>query len=145
MANVYNNAKELFLNSNTLDLDDGGATYTVLLLQSSESYDPDDVYVADLANEISVSGYSRQTLSGRVVAQDDTNDRADFSGNNVTFTALVAGQTIGAAVIFKFVTNDSDSLLVCYHDLTNTATDGSNVQVRWDSGGSSGDIIRLTE
>lgn len=143
MANVYNNAKTLFMNSNTLDLDAGGDTYRVLLLKSSETYDPDDVYVSDLANEI--TGTTRQDLGGRVVAQDDTNDRADFSGNNVTFPTVPATQTIGSAVIYKFVTNDSDSILVAYFDLDDTAADGSNVQVRWDSGASSGDLIRLTE
>lgn len=144
MANVYNNAKTLFFGSNTLDLDAGGDTYKVLLLKSSESYDPDDEFVSELANEVSGGGYARQTFAGRVVTQDDTDDRAEASGNNSVFPTVATGQTIGAAVIFKDLGGaDSANILVSFHNLTNTPATGENVTVKWDGGSSSGDFLRV--
>lgn len=146
MANVYNNAKEQFLSGNTLDLDDGAATYKVLLLKSGVAIDYTDVFVADLTpgtNEISVAGYARQTLTGRTVTQDDVNHRGDAAATKVTFSSLASGQTIGAAVIFKDLGADASSLLVSYYDLTDTATNGGDFTILWDSGDPSGDFLRL--
>ena len=150
MANIYNEAKQQFLKGD-MDLDAGGQTYRVLLLRAdgvTPTYDADHVYVSDVLGhaqntEVSVSGYSRQDLGSRAVTQNDTDDRAEAEAQKSTFTSLAAGQTIGAAVIYKFGTGDSDSPVVGFFDAADLPTNGSNVEVRWNSVDGVGDFCYL--
>lgn len=113
------------------------ATIGVLLMKSSYVQNPDSNFVADIsADEISVSGYSRQTLGTKAVTQDDTNNRAVYSGADVTFSALAAGQTIGSAVIYRNTGSDATSELIAYCELSSaTATNGSDVIIDWPATG----------
>lgn len=101
---------------------DGAGTLKALLMRSTGSYvfNPDHDFVADLASngmvEISVPSYSRQTLGGRVVNLDDTLDRAWRDANDISFGTLEAGQNVSAILIYEHVTNDADSIPVCYYD-----------------------------
>jgi hypothetical protein len=116
----YNNAKENLCNG-TIDWDDGTATVTMLLLDDAGTYtfNADHNVVNDLtpgSNESSGTGYARKTISGRSVAQDDTNDRAQC---DATDPAVFSGADFGdvqAAVVFWEVTTDADHILICYLD-----------------------------
>ena len=104
-------------------------TYKVLLLKGS-GYTPnkDHDFVSDLtvaSNEVAGSGYSRQTLASKTRTIDDTNDRITYDAADPAFGSIVAGETVSAMVMFRFVTNDSDSILIGYFDLTDTPTDGN--------------------
>lgn len=114
-------------------------TYKWLLLKSTGyTVDRDHDFVSDLtpaSNEISASGYARVTASTKTRTIDDTNDRISYDCDDPAFGSIAAGQTYGAAVLFKFVTNDSDSILIAYFTLTATATDGSPVTPVIPAGG----------
>lgn len=103
-------------------------TYKALLLKGS-GYAPSKAhdYVADLTvatNETALAGYARVTLAGAVRTIDDTNNRIVYDCNDIAFGTIAAGDTITAMVVYKFVTSDADSILIGYHDLVDTATDG---------------------
>lgn len=137
MANfVYTKTIKKILDGE-LDLSSGGDTIHVLLLDG-HTPDPDDEFISDVVgDEISVSGYSRQTLGSQDTVEDLTNDLVHFEGADVTFTSLVAGADIGHIVLAKDVTNDADSPLLCHIDVVSPsfpeATDGSNFVITWDS------------
>lgn len=150
MANVYNRAKFRLLKGD-MDFDLGGnLAVRCLLLKSGVAFNPDHNVVNDLTpgtNEISVGGYLRQTVGGVAVSQVDGSDWGAVQGNQVTFSALASGQTIGAAVLFlRLGASDADATdpLIAYYDLTDTPTNGGDVTVRF-GGASPGDFLRLTE
>src|SRR5690242_18610054 len=51
--------------------------------------------------EISVGGYARQNVT-LTAFEDDTNLMAGLDCPDVTFSALVAGQTVGGAVLYRY-------------------------------------------
>jgi hypothetical protein len=137
MANVYNNAKEQIMNG-FIDLD--ADTLVLLLLQETPNFDADDNSVsdvlADAANdEVTVTGYSRQTLGAVTVTQDDVNDRAEADAADVVFSSLAAGETVGAAVLYRQVTTDADHIPIAFYDVTDTPTNGGDITIQWGSEG----------
>lgn len=113
---------------------DGSTDIRVLLVNETETFDPDDNFVSDVVgNEISVSGYSRQSLGTRTVTEDDTNNRVVLNAATTAFGALAAGQTINAAIIYRHVGGtDSANPLIGFIDLTNTPTNGGTFSIDWN-------------
>jgi hypothetical protein len=87
--------------------------------------------------EISVGGYSRQSLANKVRFEDDTNDFAGIDADNVTFSSLAAGGTIGAGVLYRYsssgTTSDTGQELVGYYEVTATPTNGGDITIAWAS------------
>lgn len=147
MANgVFNNAKASIGNG-SLDLDT--ATLKVMLVNSTYVFNPDQVYIDNVAagdpidHEISVSGYARQTLTSKVVVKDDTNDFAYLDGDDVMFSSLAAGQVIGGAILFNDAGGaDTARIVIAFYDLVNTATNGGNAAVTWATPANGG-VLKL--
>lgn len=148
MANgVFNNGKTEIAKATT-DLD--GSTLKVMLVNSSYTLDVDQQFIDNgsaAANdpknrEITVGGYARQTLTTKVVTQDLTNDFAWLGADNPVFSSLVAGQTIGGAVLFRDTGTDTTCPLIAFYDLTDTATNGGNVTIQWASAANGG-VLKL--
>jgi len=103
--------------------------------------------------EISVAGYSRQTLTGVTVFEDASNNFAGLDANDVTFSALTAGQTVGGAVLYLYTssgnttglatTGDSGQDLLAFYDLSDTPTNGGDISVVWASS-SAGSVLKIT-
>lgn len=119
-------------------LDEGAAwasnTFRFLLLKGS-GYTPSKAhhFVSSLtpaSNEVTVSPYARQTAAGKARTVDTTNHRIVYTCTNPDFGALAAGETVSAMVLYRFVTNDADSILVGYYDLTDFPTDGTDFLVQ---------------
>lgn len=112
-------------------------TIGVMLVQSSYTMDPDHNFVSTIvASEVTAAGYSRQTLGGKTVTKDDTNNRSVFDGSDVaTFGSIAAGQTIGGIVIFKNTGADATSVLIAFLDTADTPTNGSAVGATWAATG----------
>ncbi len=96
--------------------------------------------------EISVAGYSRQSLA-LAIFEDDTNNFAGLDGTDSTFSALTAGQTVGGAVIYRYsssggTTGDSGQDLLAFYDLTDTPTNGGDIVVQWAST-SAGGVLKI--
>ena len=147
MANgVYNKGKAEIAKALT-DLD--GSTLKLMLVDSTYTFNPDLTFIDDgsandpASKEITVSGYARQTLANKAVTQDDTNDFAYLDADDVVFTALVAGQTIGGAVLFRDAGGaDTANIPIAFYDLTDTPTNGGNVTVQWNTPANGG-VLKL--
>lgn len=94
-------------------------------------------YVANLSVDefySSCSAYvvgSPVSMTGLSVASDGICD-----GNDVTFPSL-SGNTVTQIVIYKWVTSNSDSPLICYFDSMSGLSfepNGTDVQLTWDNG-----------
>lgn len=131
MANVVTNKckYELFTGDANLD----AATLKVMLIKSGTP-DADTNFVSDIvAGELTVGGYARQTLAGQTITEDDTNDFAYLDATDPVFTALVAGETITWAVLFRSTGVDATSPVYAAYDVTDTPTNGGNVTIQFDT------------
>ena len=101
----------------------------------------DDIGTLD---ECDAAGYARVAIGSEASNVNDSSDRAEFDGNDVSFTGLGGDATraIQGALVFKFVTNDTDSIPIAFVDFTTdmplTAT---QIDVPWASGG----ILQLSQ
>lgn len=149
---VYNRGKFVVGQINT-----SAATLQLMLVSTGYVADQDHNFVnsntSSGANgepkvyEISVGGYSRQTLASLALFEDDSNDFAGLDASDVTFSALVAGATIGGAVLYRYsssggTTGDSGQDLIAFYDLTDTPTNGGDITVQWAST-SAGGVLKL--
>lgn len=128
-------------NKGAFQIQSGTLVYTTdtikaMLVQSSYTPNKDHNFVSDVvASEISVSGYSRQTLASKTLTEDDTNDRVVYDAADPAFGSLAAGQTIGGVVIFKDTGADGTSPLIFFNDTADTATNGNTVTFQIDAAG----------
>lgn len=121
----------------------GGAwttdTFEFLLLKGT-GYTPnkDHHFVSELtpaSNECSVASYSRVTMTSPVRTPDTTNDKVIYDCDNIDFGSLESGETVTGLVLYKFVTDDSDHILVAHFDLGTLPLTGSSFQVIVGTGG----------
>jgi len=143
---VYNRTKRNALEGDlTLD----SSTIKCLLLKSSAPvFNPDHNFVADLVpgtNEITGGSYARLTLSSKTFAQVDASDWAEARNNELTFLAIAVGQTVGAAVVYREVTNDADSVLVGHYELADTPGAGLDMKVQFDGTATAGAFLRARQ
>lgn len=143
-AFTYNVAKKALLDA-TLDFDLPN-DIRVILLEANSDVNPDDATLAAVlaragTTELSSTGYLRSdgVLTGEVTSQDDVNDRAEFDAADVTFTAVsqLAAETVVAAVLFKFVTTDADSIPIAHIDTGGfpKTPNGSDITITWNAEG----------
>jgi hypothetical protein len=68
-----------------------------------------------------------QTLGTKTKTKDTTNDRIVYDAADPTWTAVAGGSTVGSVDIYKFGTNDADSVPICNIDVTDLPTNGSDI------------------
>ena len=127
MANaLYGLAKEKILNG---DIDFDTDVIKARLVDNSYAQNlTTDNFMDDVPK---VNGTTDQTLSGVTITL------GVFDANDVTWTAVETAHTAEAVVLFKFVTNDADSIPLAYIDTITgfpLATNGGNVTIQWDNG-----------
>lgn len=92
------------------------------------------------------SGYTAggKTLANKSVTQDNTNDRALFDADDVTWTALgpLSPATPGHAIIWNDTPTSPADPLIAYVEIGVTATNGGNYTLAWSSSPSA--IVTLT-
>ena len=156
MANgVYNRGKYIVANKSL-----STEVLRLMLVNTQYVFDPDQNTVKDGSSstsdpftyEISVGGYSRQTLAAMALFEDDANDFAGLDASDVTFAALVAGQTVGGAVCFRYsssgpttaaaTTGDSGQDLISFYDVTDTPTNGGDITIQFAST-SAGSVLKF--
>lgn len=86
-------------------------------------------------DEMTGTGYSRKTLAGFSVTEDDANNRVVLDASDVTWTAIDAG-TARAIVVYKYNAADASAELISLHD-TNfpKTTNGGDLTVQWPATG----------
>lgn len=160
MSDIYNGTKTAFMDggsgasvyaSTEMPLNLAGDTIGTLLASDSTSYSftaTDGDYVADIldggttAAEFGGSGYTRADgnhANGGIV-EDNTNNRAEYDADDVTFAGL-DGDTIQFALVAKQVGGDwttfGDDPLVAYITSSDfpLTTNGGDVTISWNSEG----------
>ncbi len=85
------------------------------------------------------SGYTAggQALAGKSVAQDNTNDRASFDANDLTWPSLgpLSPATPSHAVVWNDTPASPADPLICYLELGSTATNGGDYTLQWHANG----------
>jgi hypothetical protein len=140
MTSIYNNFKQLLFDG-AIDL--GTDTIEIALINDTIAYTPDidtETFVSDVlddvvAAECSGTGYSRQTLAV-TTSTDTTDDEAVADATDLAYTGADFG-TIQSILLFKTVTDDTDSPLIAHitsADLPLT-TNGGDVDLAWATEG----------
>ena len=134
MANfVYSRAKAKLM-SGDLDLNADDIRALLVMTNTTADTEEDSEFVSSITtlDEMDGAGYSRQTLTGEAVAVDTTNNRGEFTANDIKFMNVSAGtRNVAAVVLIKHVTNDTDSIPIAYID-----TDSTNYLAYSPNGGS---------
>lgn len=142
MANlIYKNGKLGIANA-TIDWDAGGQTFRILLATSAYTPVVTHQFVNEVTNELSGGSYARQDMATRTTALNGNN--VDFKADNSAYTSLTNGQTAAWAIIYKFVTNDADSILIGAIDLTPGIIMTGDVTIKWDAAASNGAVFRMS-
>jgi hypothetical protein len=143
MANfVYTKAKQRLL-AGDVDLDEAGHDMRVLLVMTSTTADTDQD--ADTLSGITTldeydgSGYARQAIASQTTVEDETNNRGEFDGADVTFATLGAGtRQCQAAVIYRHVDGTAaNDQPVIYIDTGGFpfSGNGGDVTISWNAEG----------
>lgn len=103
------------------------ATDTVkALVLTGYTYNATHTTVSDVVGT-ELTGYTRPTIPSRSVAYNDVSDRLELRGGDVTIASVATGQTIAAVILYKEVTNDTDSILIGYQTGLSQLTNGGGI------------------
>lgn len=134
-GHIYNEfCEELFKGS--YNLANGGDTIKLILVTGhSLDIDNDTTYASVSADECSGTGYSAggETLTNQAVTKDNTNDRADFDADDVTWSSLdvSGGGDPDYTILYD---NTSSDLLMAAWEIT-TGTNGGDYTIQWHADG----------
>lgn len=126
------------------DMDLTGDDIRVLLVKESGNTTTDteaDTTFLDqftTLGELSATSYVRKALANELITEDTANDRAEFSADATVVWSPLGGasnDTIGALILYKHVTNDTDSIPIAYIELSDTTTNGGDITVSWNAQG----------
>lgn len=142
---VYNRGK--FLLASGVNL--ATANLYLCLVHSGYSFNANNDFYANVTSVELVgnatSNYSTggKALTGKVVAEDDTNGFAFLFADNLTWTFLTSGQNVGGAVLYISTGTAANSQVVAFYDVTDTPTNGGDISINW-AANSAGGVLRLT-
>lgn len=135
---VHDNARKLFAQA---DIDWLADTIKVLLVETGHTPSAADEYVADIvADEVDDASYARKTLAGKTVTI--ASNKANLNADNPVWESLIDAQDVAGAYVFKQITNDADSPLICYIEAT-LDTDGRDATLKLGGGATSGPAMRI--
>lgn len=137
MANfALTHAKHLI---NKGDIDFDVDDIRVMLVDSTTTADTEEdvttISGITTLGELSGTGYVRKALANEIVNKDDANNRSEFDADDTVWTGINAG-TAQAAIIYKHVTDDSDSIPLFYIDSDFPfVTNGGDMTIQWNAEG----------
>ena len=132
---VFNKCLSELFNGN-LDLAADDIRVALLMTNTTADTNEDAATLSALTlDEQDGTNYVRKALTTETVTQDDTNDLAKFDADDVTWTALGAGtRNTQGALVYKHVTNDSDSIPLFFVDFGNQVVHtGADYTLVWNS------------
>ena len=152
MSQVPNRTKKELLNGSIDFIND---TLKLALYDNgvSFSFDPDShEFVSDIldsgttAQEPTDSSYSRQDITTPSLGIDSTAEESFFDADDVKFTSLSTTNDIQGIIVYKEITDDTDSPVLFVIDDSDSSdlpvsTDGSDLPIEWAADG----IIRKGE
>ena len=140
---VYNEAFRAIM-AGEIDLNADDIRAALVMTNTTADTETDAIaFVGDFTtlDECDDGTYARQALANEAVNKDDANDRAEFDADDVTFSNTGdATRSIDGILIYKHVTNDADSIPICFVDISATL-DGNDLVVAWNPEG----ILQLAQ
>ena len=131
-SGIYNRFKANLMNK---EVDLEADTIKVALLDDSHSFNADNNTWSDVsANEISGTGYTAggEELTNKSVTQDDTNDKAVFDADDVSWSS--ATFTAYHAVLYDDTLANDD--LICSIDFGGAkSVSNGTFTIQWDADG----------
>lgn len=141
MSFIYNRALKQILSG---EINLTSDTIKVMLVDSGYTPNADHDFVDNgmndasdpSFNELSGTGYIRQTLGSKTFQESDANDRGEFDAADVTFEDIDAG-TADAAILYVEGNDDTDSVLLAYIDDGGfpRTTNGGDLTIQWNANG----------
>lgn len=140
MASVVYNEFKRASAAGEIDLNADDIRARLVMSNTTCDTENDGIAVLDDFTTIDVcdsAGYADGALDDEAVNKDDGNDRAEFDATDETWAALAAcTRTVVGVLIYKFVTNDTDSVPIAYLEFAAAKTpDGSDFTVQWNAEG----------
>ena len=145
---VYDNAKEQFMLGN-FDLSSDDIRIILCMSNTTADTETDKSTIVGgggpftTLDECDGGNYARKVLASESVTEDNPNNRAEFDADNITWSSLGVGtrQNVGL-LVYKFVSDDTDSIPIAWIDTGGFPFDasGGDVTITWDAEG----IIQLT-
>lgn len=131
----------------SIDLDTHDIRGLLVMTNTTSDTETNTTFISGFSvlDEEDGANYSRQAFVGEAVNADVANNRAEFDANDVAFGTAgsplgIGTRSIQGMVIFRFVTNDADSRVIFYIDLTPSFNPRGVVTIAWDAEG----IAQLT-
>lgn len=114
-------------------------TLKVLLvgtLSNANTKEDADVLDDITLDEFSDATYSRKTATGQTVTNDDGNKQSIFDMDDVDWPSL-DGDTAKGVIIYKHMTDDSDSIPIAHIDTGGFSVTPStqDFRIKWNAGG----------
>ena len=140
MADLIYNSFKADVSNALIDLTDD----TIKILLVTSAYTPNiDTHTrrSDVTNEVSGTGYTAggNTLAGKSVTQDNTNDRMVFDATDSEWTSSTI--TARGAVIYKDTGVAANDNLICYLDfVTDQSSSNGTFTIQFNATG----ILTLT-
>jgi len=146
MPQIPNRTKTLFFNGG-IDLANDDLRVALFDDSTAFTFDPDvHEFVDDVldggttAQEPTDSSYGRQSLANQTTSSDDTDDEGVFDADDVTFASLSTTNKIQGVIIYKKVTDDTDSPIVGVIDDADDSdlpaeTNGTDFVIEWSANG----------
>lgn len=118
MTFLYNEFKRALAEG---EIDLGSDDIRVMLLMTNTTADADDdantISAIGTLDEYNGANYARKALANEAVVENAGSNRAEFQADDVVWSALGTGtRQCQAALVYKHVTNDADSVPICYID-----------------------------
>ena len=125
-----------------INFQEAGDDIQVLLVDSTSTAptEEDTEFLSGFTTlgELAGTGYVRKALATQTANEDLANNRAIFDASDITWTALGADNAQAtAAVVFKQVTNDTDSPVIAYIDTGGfpIQPNGGDITVQFNANG----------
>lgn len=142
MASAIPNAALAGILDGSIDLNDDDIRCALLMTNTTADTEIDSITSISsytTLDECDATGYSRQALTSEAVNTDNTNDRAEFDADDVSFTGLSGDATrdIQGALIYKHVdgTNANDAPIAFIDFTSDIPSTATQIDVPWDSEG----------
>ncbi len=131
---IFNNYFESLLNA---VINHSSDTLKVALVEAAYTPDRDNHdFFDDVTNEITGTGYTAggETLAGKAVTQDDTNNEGKFDATDTAWTT--ATFTARGAVLYKDTGVDTTSPIICYFDFgSDKVVTAGTFTIQWHADG----------
>jgi hypothetical protein len=121
-----------------IDLDADDIRAILVKTTTTVDTEPDTEFISGFTTlaECDAASYARVALTGETVNTDTGNDRAEFTASNIVWAALGAGNTLQGVLLYKHVTNDTDSMPIAFIEFSsNFVTNGGGLTVAPNSEG----------